>query len=162
MPAPTVYIETTIISYLTAWPSRDIVRAAHQQLTRDWWATAAARYQLFASALVIAESAAGDTAAAAARKAVLDGLPLLAEPPEAEDLATALVRQLAIPPKAHRDAAHVAIAAANGIEYLLTWNCKHLANLHQRSRIERVCRDHGFEPPSIGTPIELQEDDDEA
>jgi hypothetical protein len=158
---PTVYIETTIVSYLTAWPSRDIVRAAHQQVTRDWWATAPTRFQLFTSALVIAESGAGDSIAASARKVILDTLPLLTEPPEAEQLAQALVRDLAIPPKAHRDAAHVAIAAANGIEYLLTWNCRHLANLHQRSRIERVCRDHGFEPPAIGTPIELLEDDND-
>jgi hypothetical protein len=72
-----------------------------------------------------------------------------------------MVRELAIPPKAIRDAIHVAIAATNGIEYLLTWNCRHLANLHQRVKIERACREHGFEPPAIGTPIELQEYDDE-
>jgi hypothetical protein len=158
---PTVYIETTVVSYLTAWPSRDVVRAGHQQITRDWWKTALDRYELFSSVLVVAESLAGDSVAAAARKAVLDTLPLLEESTEAEELAEALVRELAIPPKAIRDAAHVAIAATNGIEYLLTWNCRHLANLHQRSKIERACREHGFEPPAIGTPIELQEYDDE-
>jgi hypothetical protein len=116
---------------------------------------------LFVSTLVVAECSGGDATAAVARKAVLDALPLLVESPDAEGLAEALVRELAIPPKAHRDAAHVAIAATNGIEYLLTWNCRHLANLHQRGRIERVCREYGFEPPLIGTPIELQEDDND-
>jgi hypothetical protein len=157
----TVYIETTVISYLTAWPSRQLVRAAHQQVTRDWWATARDRYDLFASELVVEECSAGDATAAAARKAVVDTLPLLFESAEAETLAEALVNELTIPPKARRDAAHVAIAAANGIEYLLIWNCRHLANLHQRGRIERVCRNYGFEPPLIGTPIELREADDD-
>jgi predicted nucleic acid-binding protein len=154
---PTVYIETTVVSYLTAWPSRDIVRAAHQQVTRDWWDRAPARFELFSSVLVVAECLAGDSTAATARKVVLDTLPLLEQSAEAEALAESLVRKLAIPPKAIRDAAHVAIAATNGIEYLLTWNCRHLANLHQRGQIERACREHGFEPPAIGTPIELQE-----
>ena len=96
--------------------------------------------------------------ASQARLAVLNTLPLLRAAPEADSLAEALVRELAIPPAARRDAGHVAIAAANGVEYLLTWNCRHLANLHQRGRIEQVCRDLGFEPPLIGTPQELLED----
>jgi predicted nucleic acid-binding protein len=158
---PTVYIETTVVSYLTAWPSREPLRAAHQQVTRDWWNGAASRYELYSSVLVVTESLAGDAAAAAERKVILDTLPLLEQSVEAEALAEALVRELAIPPKAIRDAAHVAIAATNGIEYLLTWNCRHLANLHQRGKIERACREHGFEPPAIGTPIELQDYDND-
>jgi hypothetical protein len=154
---PTVYIETTVISYLTAWPSRDLVRAAQQQVTREWW-DHRDRFEVFVSELVIAEASAGDPVASRARLTVLNMLPLLRAAPEADSLAEALIRELAIPPVARRDAGHVAIAAANGIEYLLTGNCRHLANLHQRGRIEQVCRDLGFEPPLIGTPQELLED----
>jgi hypothetical protein len=96
---PTVYIETTVVSYLTAWPSREPLRAAHQQVTRDWWNGAASRYELYSSVLVVTESLAGDAAAAAERKVILDTLPLLEQSVEAEALAEALVRELAIPPE---------------------------------------------------------------
>ena len=152
-----VYIETTVVSYLTAWPSRDLVRAAQQQITREWWELRG-RYDLFVSELVLSEAAAGDSAAVAARLAVVEDLPVLRISPEADALAEALVSELAIPPSALRDAVHVAVSAANGMQYLLTWNCRHLANLHQRSRIEQVCRDAGYVPPQIGTPNELLED----
>src|SRR5688572_1476800 len=158
-PKPTVYVETTVLSYLAARPSQNALRAAHQQLTRDWWDKDRAAYELFISALVLAECAAGDPTAAEERLAFANTLPLLAESAEAETLAEALIRELAIPPQETRDAAHVAVAATNGIEYLLTWNCRHLANLHQRGRIEQVCRDYGYQPPLIGTPIELRHED---
>jgi predicted nucleic acid-binding protein len=153
-----VYIETTIVSYLTAWPSRDIVRAAHQQITREWWHRRD-RFDLYVSPLVLAEASEGDPAAAAERLAALAGLPSLDNSPRADALMESLIRELAMPPSEMRDASHVAIAATNGIDYLLTWNCRHLANLHQRGRIERVCRQRGYEPPLIGTPIELREED---
>ncbi|MEW6252077.1 MAG: type II toxin-antitoxin system VapC family toxin [Planctomycetota bacterium] len=152
----TVYLETTVVSYLAAWPSRDLVRAAQQQITREWWAVRG-RYELFVSELVLAEASAGDAAAAAARLGVLEGVPVLGIGPEADALAEALVAKLAIPAAALRDAVHVAVCATNGMEYL-TWNCRHLANLHQRARIEQVCREAGYEPPLIGTPNELLED----
>ncbi len=154
---PTVYIETTIVSYLTARPSRDLVRAGQQQITREWWENQREHYDLYISDLVVSEASAGDAAAAAARLEILGALPLLSVRPEADTLATSLLAQLAIPPNADRDAVHVAIAATNGINYLLTWNCRHLANLQQRSIIEEVCRDLGYEPPLIGTPAELLE-----
>jgi len=155
---PTVYLETTVVSYLTAWPSRDLVRAGQQQTTRDWW-DQRERYELFISELVVSEAEAGDATAAAARMAILDALPVLRITPEADTLAEALVAKLTIPPSALRDAVHVAVAATNGMQYLLTWNCRHLANLHQRARIEQVCRDAGYAPPLIGTPNELLEDE---
>jgi hypothetical protein len=151
---PTVYIETTVISYLAARPAGDVIRAAHQQITREWWAQRD-RYDIYVSSVVAAEVAEGDPSAAVERMAVMRGIPVLDPTPEAQALAMRLVSELAIPPNAIRDAAHVGIAAVQGIQYLLTWNCRHLANLHQRPRIEQVCRDYGLEPPMIGTPEEL-------
>jgi predicted nucleic acid-binding protein len=158
MPKPTVYLETTIVSYLAAWPSRDLVRAAQQQVTRDWW-VGRERFELFISELVLSEASQGDPSAAAERLVFLDEIPLLTPNENTDALAESLIQELAIPRQAIRDAGHVALAATNGIDYLLTWNCRHLANLHQRGRIEQVCREHGFEPPLIGTPNELLENE---
>jgi predicted nucleic acid-binding protein len=154
---PTVYLETTVISYLTARQSSDLVLAAQQQITCDWWSRRGL-YDLYVSDLVITEASSGDLVAAKARLDVLQAIEVLGITEQSISLAEILVSELAIPPAARRDAIHVAVAAANGIDYLLTWNCRHLANLHQRARIERVCREHGFEPPLIGTPYELQEE----
>src|SRR5262245_24616012 len=118
---PTVYLETTIISYLVARPSRDIVLMAQQQVTADWWMKRD-RFDLFISQLVISEASAGDPAAAANRLATLDGIPLLPPSESAHLLASALIAEFAIPKQAQRDASHVAIAAVNGIDFLLTWN----------------------------------------
>jgi hypothetical protein len=152
---PRVYLETTVPSYLTAWLSRDLIRAAHQQITREWWERRRADFELFISQLVLRECRAGDPDAAAERLKVLLDLPLLEETEEAVALAAALVAQAALPDRASADALHIAIAAANGIEYLLTWNCTHIANAELRGQIEAVCREHGFEPPVICTPEEL-------
>lgn len=154
---PRVYLETTIPSYVTAWPSRDLVRAAEQEITREWWLRRDA-FELFVSELVLDEVGAGDPKAAAERLAVLTGVQALALTPEAEALGAELVRQAALPPKAAIDALHIAVAAVNGLSYLLTWNCKHIANAAMRGRIEEVCRAAGFEPPVICTPMELLED----
>lgn len=151
---PTVYAETTIPSYLTAWPSRDLVRAAHQQLTREWWARRKA-FDLYASRLVVQECQAGDAQAAADRLAALAGVPLLEQGPEVAELAEALIRDVPLPEKAAADALHIATAAVHGVQYLLTWNCTHIANAALRPRIEAVCRAAGFEPPLICTPEEL-------
>lgn len=157
---PTVYVETTIPSYLTAWPSRDLVRAAHQQITREWWAHRDG-FDLYTSRLVVQECQAGDEHAAADRLAALQGIPLLEQTPEAADLADALVRDVPLPQKAAADALHIATAAINGMEYLLTWNCTHIANAALRPRIEAVCRAAGFEPPLICTPEELPTEENE-
>jgi hypothetical protein len=151
---PTVYIETTIPSYLTAWPSRDLVRAAHQQITREWWARRD-RFDLYLSRLVVQECQAGDQVAAADRLATLAGIPLLEQTVEAGQLAQALVRGVPLPEKAGADALHIAIAAFHGMQYLLTWNCTHIANVMLRPQIEAVCRAAGCEPPLISTPEEL-------
>ena len=151
---PTVYIETSIVSYLTAWRSRDLVRAAHQQVTRDWWA-ARGSFELFTSQFVLDEAAAGDEGQAASRLAALENAVLLEVTEDGIGLAENLVASGALPPKARVDALHIAMAAVHGMDYLLTWNCKHIANASLRGRIEDLCRAAGFEPPIICTPLEL-------
>lgn len=151
---PKTYIETSIVSYLIAWPSRDLVRAAHQQVTSDWWATRGS-FDLFTSQFVLDEAAAGDEGAAASRLAALEDAVLLEVTEDAILLAENLVTGGALPPKARVDALHVAMAAVHGMDYLLTWNCKHIANASLRGRIEDLCRAAGFEPPIICTPLEL-------
>ena len=154
---PTAYIETSVVSYLTARPSRDVVVAAYQEVTREWWGDAAARFELVASELVRTECAGGNPGAARDRLKALEGVALLVASPEAEDLAQRLLDLGAVPREAAADAAHIAIAVTNGVEYLVTWNFRHIANAAMRVRIERACRQAGYEPPVICTPSELME-----
>lgn len=152
---PRIYIETTIPSYLAAWPSRNLIRAAHQQITRAWWEDRRGDFELFVSPLVVRECQAGDISAAAGRLNLLRGLPSLEPTDDASALANRLIERVPLPPKAASDALHVAIAAVHAIQYLLTWNCKHLANASLRKQIDSVCRQCGYEPPVICTPEEL-------
>jgi predicted nucleic acid-binding protein len=152
-----VYLETTFVSYLTARPSRDVVIAGHQQTTHEWWQTCRGRFDLVASQLVVQEVGAGDPQAAQERLNVLATLTLLEVTEEAMALAQELLATRAVPEKAAEDALHIAIAVTNGVEYLLTWNCKHLANATIRAKIEEVCRSAGYEPVIICTPEELLE-----
>jgi predicted nucleic acid-binding protein len=161
MTRPTVYLETTILGYGASEPSRDLITAARQQITRDWLARAAHRYDLFVSQPVVREASAGDERAAGARLALIEGMPLLAVTDEAGALAAKLLDEGAVPRKATEDALHLALAAVHGIQFLLTWNVKHIANAAMRQAIERVCRESGFEPPVICTPEELEDDDTE-
>ena len=150
-----LYLETTVPSYLTAWPSRDLIRASHQQVTREWWERRRSEFDVHISQLVLDEAAAGDPAAARERLAVLAGLPLPDLTAEVASLATALVASLALPAKATTDAAHIALAAVHGMHFLLTWNCTHIANAEMAVAIASVCREHGFTAPVICTPEEL-------
>lgn len=151
---PRVYVETSVLSYLTASPSRDLVQAAHQQITVEWWGRRD-RFDLFVSEAVLAEARKGDPAAAARRIGAAEGLQVLSATHDAQRLATALLEAAVMPEKAAIDAAHVAIATVHGLEFLLTWNCTHIANATMRPRIEAVCRQSGFQPPIICTPEEL-------
>ncbi len=160
MAKESVYLETSLVSYLVARPNRDLIRAARQQLTADWWEIERAKFDLFVSDAVLQEAMAGDPNEATKRMAVLAGIPLLQITNEAVLLAAQLVRKHALPMKAAQDALHIAIACVNGIDYLLTWNCKHIANAQMRSKIEQTCRSAGFEPPVICTPEEMGESDD--
>ncbi|MEX2317934.1 MAG: type II toxin-antitoxin system VapC family toxin [Pirellulales bacterium] len=154
---PKVYLETTIVSYLTAWPSRDLVMAANQVSTRQWWETAKGRFELYISQPVVDEARAGDPDAAERRPDELQGIPQLATTQEANILAKALLKEVPWPPKAQTDALHIALAAVHGMNYLVSWNCTHIANATLRLRIEAVCRAAGYEPPIICTPQELQQ-----
>ncbi len=158
---PKVYVETTIIGYLTARASRDVVTAAHQKITRQWWDACRDMYDLVASELVAQEASAGDQKAARERLDILDTLTLLEATEDALALARQLVASHAVPEKAAEDALHIAIAVTNGVDYLVTWNCRHIANATMRARIESVCHAAGHNPPIICTPEELLETDDD-
>ena len=155
---PSVYIETTIPSYLTAWHSPSLVMAANQEATRRWWEVSRPHFELFISQVVLKEAGIGDKKAAKRRLSVIEGMPELEVSTEAEVLATRLLVKSALPEKAKIDALHIAVAAVHGIEYLLTWNCKHIANAVMRPKIEGICRAADYEPPIICTPLELMEE----
>jgi len=152
-----VYVETTVVSYLTGLPTRDLVLTAHQQLTVEWWQHRH-RFDLFASEAVLQEAAGGDPSAAARRMAALQGISVLELTAPVAGLARALVAGHAVPVTAAVDAVHIAVAAVNGMDFLLTWNCTHIANAATRGMIERVCRAAGLVPPVICTPEELMEE----
>jgi len=153
----TVYIETSVISYLTALPSRDIIVAANQQATREWWQTRKPDFDIYISQLVIQEASAGDSEAISRRQEILEGLANLNISQEAITLAERLVKEKAIPEQAAEDALHIALAAVNGMDYLITWNFKHIANATMRANVELVCRLNDYEPPIICSPLELME-----
>ena len=152
-----VYVETTVVSYLTARPNRDVVIAGHQQVTHEWWDTRRADYELCVSQLVLDEAGAGDAQAAQERLVVLESMQVLETTPEALELAKALLQAGALPAKATNDALHIAVAARKQVPYLLTWNCRHLANATVRPMIESVCAAKGYKAPIICTPEELLE-----
>lgn len=152
---PKVYIETTIISYLTARPSRDLVVAAHQQLTTEWWTTRLPDFEIFGSEFVFNEAAAGDQAMARKRLEILADIPILATNQASLDLAKLLIEGNIVPRQFAEDASHVSIATVHGMDYLLTWNCKHIANAQLQRRLVSVCQRAGYEPPVICTPEEL-------
>lgn len=156
-----VYIETTIVGHIAGRIHPDPMVATRQQMTRDWWHDEAARYEVFISQVVLEECSQGDPSAAAERLEVVRDVDLLEASDEVDELADTLISEKAVPASEPRDAFHIAIAAVNGVDYLLTWNCKHIANATLRSRIEKVCRDAGFEPPIICTPEELVEVNDD-
>ena len=159
---PRVYVETSIVSYLTARPARDIIIAGRQQSTRDWWSVAPRRFELVISEFVREEAAAGDDDAARSRLAALSSLPVITTTADVTRLAQALVDAAAVPERAAQDAVHIAIAAVHRIPFLVTWNFRHIANAAARPRIEAVCRDGGIDPPLLCTPEQLvAEDDDE-
>ena len=155
---PKIYVETSVISYLTARPSRDLIIAANQQITQEWWQVRRTEFDLYISQMVVQEASAGDPVAAQERLQVLDETPLLELTEDAATFAEQLIQQGALPPKAVEDALHIAVAALNGMDYLLTWNFKHIANATMRYRIEQLCRQMGYEPPIICTPQELLEE----
>ena len=153
--AQRVYLETSIISYLAARPSRDLVTAARQQLTHEWWALRRTAFEVCVSELVIVEAAAGDRDAADRRAQFIRDIALLSINDEAVVLAQKLVEAARLPTRAAADALHISVAAVHGIDYLLTWNSTHIVNAEFRPKVEQACRNSGFEPPVLCTPDEL-------
>ena len=152
---PRLYLETTIPSYLVARRSRDLRLAADQETTQQWWESERQDFSIYISTAVLKEVRRGDAAQAAAREAWLAGVPLLGDLPEAVELAKRLLRDEIIPAVAADDATHVGLAAAHQMDFLLTWNCKHINNHNLRSRIQRACESMGLVCPDICTPAEL-------
>jgi predicted nucleic acid-binding protein len=155
MAAATVYVETTVLSYLTARDARDVIVAAHQSVTRTWWESQREQYRLVASAIVVREAGAGDPELATKRLALIAGCDLLQITDAVEELAALLLDRGLVPDTVPNDALHIAVATVGGAEYLLTWNLRHLAGAMARRRIERELRRLGHEPPTICTPEEL-------
>lgn len=155
---PSVYIETSIISYLTARPSNDIRSAARQNSTADWWENHSSNFSLFVSEYVLAEAAGGNAEAAERRLKAVHDVPVLETTSLVLELAEKFLRSSLVPSKAELDAYHISVAAAHGMEYLLTWNCKHIANAAMRLKIEEICIVADCEPPVICTPDELMQE----
>ncbi len=156
-----IYIETSVISYLTARPSKTIIGAAHQQITQAWWETRN-NYDLFVSGSVLAECSAGNTEAAEKRLNAVNGLTLLSSTDSTIDLARHLILKSIVPRKAAEDALHIALATIHGMDYLLTWNCRHIANMEIQRKISHHLESIGLLMPIMCTPEELLgENDDE-
>lgn len=150
-----VYIETSVISYLTANPSRDLIVAAHQQVTKEWWERSRDKFDPYASVLILREAGAGDRKGAQKRLQVLKDMPLLEIRQEAVNLAQFFIKKGPIPEKAGVDALHIATAVIHGMDYLLTWNCRHIANAEIRQKIIQISEQQGYNCPVICTPEEL-------
>lgn len=150
-----LYLETTIPSYLTSAPSRDLITAAHQQITREWWEKQRKKFEIYASQVVVEEAKAGNPDAAKKRLRVLSAFPLLEITPIALELSNELTRSGILPVKATRDAFHISIATVHGMDYLMTWNCVHIANAVIIHRVAKKAMAYGFTLPIICTPEEL-------
>jgi hypothetical protein len=157
MNKPSLYLETTIPSFLVAKESRDIIQLARQQITREWWNNRLNDFDVYISQVVIDEAGSGDPTAARKRIDVLQPFPLLEITEDVVTLAEKILKAKLIPEKAIRDATHIAIAAYHKTDFLLTWNCKHIANAERVREIGMLCKAEGYEAPIICTPEELSE-----
>jgi predicted nucleic acid-binding protein len=151
----TIYIETTVVSYLVANPSRDSILAAHQELTRQWWQEERLQYQCVTSSEVLREAGLGDAEMSRRRTEALAGLTVLVVDDSARKLARALLAEKILPPAAASDAIHAVVASQHRVSILLTWNCRHLANPHLLGKLREFMAGHGLVLPEICTPIEL-------
>ena len=154
-----IYIESTIPSYVVARPARDLLQAARQQLTRDWWDLQRAKHELFTSQVVLDEIAFGEKVMAQLRLETLQAVPLLQVTDEVKALARKVLTSGLLPATADRDATHIAVASAYEMEILLSWNCRHIANAAIQTRLRRLVEAAGFTLPVICTPEELMEND---
>lgn len=151
----TVYIETSILGYLTARPSRNLVVAANVQVTREWWETSRNNFELYTSQAVVKEVSQGDAEMAAQRLEILRGFSLVELNQSVLDLAEQFLQRSNLPAKADVDAVHIAAATIHGMDYLLTWNCKHIANAQIQGKLAKISLDFGYVLPVLCTPYEL-------
>ncbi len=154
----TIYIETSILGYLTARSTKNLILAANIEVTRDWWESRRGNFTLYISQAVINEVVLGDTEIAAQRLEILRGFPLVELNQAVQDLAAQFLTRSNLPPKANVDAIHIAAATVHGLDYLLTWNCKHIANAQIQGKLAEISLDFGYELPILCTPYELLED----
>lgn len=154
----TVYIETSILGYLTARSTKDLILAANVEITRDWWEFRRNAFILYTSEAVLDEVAQGDVEIAAQRLEILRDFPLLALNQAVQDLAAQFLARSSLPPKAKVDAIHIAAATIHGMDYLLTWNCKHIANAQIQGKLAEISLDFGYMLPILCTPNELMGD----
>lgn len=157
-----VYLETTVVGNIAGRLHPDPKISARQQVTREWWTTAPSRYELVVSELTIEECGDGDPDAAEERLDVVKNLDLIETTPEAEALAERLVNRQAVPASEPRDALHIAIATVNAVQFIVTWNFKHILNPHVQAKIASACREGGYDPPVICTPQQLLEAEDDS
>ena len=150
-----IYLESTIPSYVVARPARDLLQAARQQLTRDWWDLKRDAHELFTSQIVLDEIGAGEPAMARQRLVLTAGITLLNLRDDIAALAEQILRSSLLPSTADRDAAHIALATVHQMDILLTWNCRHIANAAIQARLRRLVEADGFMLPVICTPEEL-------
>jgi predicted nucleic acid-binding protein len=151
----TVYIETSIVGYLTARWTKNLILAANIEVTRDWWESRRSAFTLYISQVVLDEIARGDTEIAAQRLDILSRLPLVELNKAVQDLSAQFLTRSNLPPKASDDAVHIAAATVHGMDYLLTWNCKHIANAQIQRKLAEISLDFGYQLPIICTPYEL-------
>jgi predicted nucleic acid-binding protein len=151
----TVYLETSILGYLTARPSRDLVVAANTEITREWWDTRRSDFQIYSSQAVVKETSQGDSAIASQRLEIVRNFALLDLNQSVFDLAEQFLERSNLPSKADVDAIHIATATVHGMDYLLTWNCKHIANAQIQRKLAQISLDFGYELPILCTPYEL-------
>ncbi len=154
---PSVYIETSVVSYLTAQVSRDLILAAHQQLTVEWWGKALPRFEAFVSSAVLEEIGKGDSGAATKRLKAVASFGVLDVSPEVRELAEQYFTAIDLPEKARADAYHLALAVWHEMDYLVTWNCTHIAGGKTRSIVQQINAMRGIASPVICTPEELME-----
>lgn len=152
---PTVYLETTIPSYLAARSSRDIIIAAHQQITRDWWRDARKHFDVYISDAVLAEICLGDPDVVARRLAIVEKLPVVEIDNEVQDLVSIYAQRLGLTGRAQIDLPHIALAVAYSMDYLVTWNCAHIANGEIIRRLGAINSELHLHMPVIVTPEEL-------
>lgn len=152
---PAIYIETTIVSYIAARPSRQPFLLGCQRLTRRWWREKRREYELFTSQVVADEAMRGEPLMVRRRMSLLREASLLPRTVQCDEFANILCQRLGLPERAAADAVHIALACVHKIDYLLTWNCSHIANPHSERLIKQLCEEHGYEMPALTTPLQM-------